>query len=197
MPTLFILGGVNGAGKSTLAQAMLRSPVFKSVAFLNADVNAAQLRAGRPELTVEAANFLGLRMVAEATERLLDARCSFMTETVLASVAHQTLALRAHEAGYKVRLVYVAVASIEDSIARVARRVAKGGHDVPEKDLRRRWERSHDALTWFAGHTDEVRVFDNSVYGRRPVMVARVVGARLAFCAAVNLPAVETALAKL
>jgi hypothetical protein len=42
-----------------------------------------------------------------------------------------------------------------------------------------------------------VRVFDNSVYGRRPVMVARVVGARLAFCAAVNLPAVETALAKL
>lgn len=197
MPTLFILGGVNGAGKSTLAQAMLRSPVFEAVAFLNADVNAAQLRAGQPELSVGAANFLGLRMVAQATERLLDARRSFMTETVLASLAHRALALRAHDAGYKVRLIYVAVTSVEDSIARVARRVAKGGHNVPEKDLRRRWERSHETLAWFARHADEVRVFDNSVYGRRPMMVARVLGGRLAFCAAGNLPAVKTALAGL
>jgi hypothetical protein len=66
---------------------MLRSPLFEEVAFLKADVNAAQLRAARPGLTVEAANFLGLRMVAEATERLLEERRSFMTETALGAVA--------------------------------------------------------------------------------------------------------------
>ncbi len=197
MPTLFILGGVNGAGKSTLAQAMLRAPQFEGVAFLNADVNAARLRAEQRELTIEAANFLGLRMVAEATERLLDDRRSFMTETVLASVAHRTLALRARDAGYRVRLVYVAVATVEDSIARVARRVAKGGHDVPERDLRRRWDRSHETLTWFARHADEVRVYDNSIYGRRPELVARMADGRMEFCRAERLPCVMTALAGL
>jgi predicted ABC-type ATPase len=139
VPTLFVLGGVNGAGKSTLAQAMLRTPHFAGVAFLNADVNAARLRRERPDMSVEAANFRGLRMVAEATERLLRDRHSFMTETVLASAAHRMLAERA----------------------------------------------------------DEARVFDNSVYGRRPIVVARARAGRVEFCRADRLPAVTRALAAL
>lgn len=197
MPTLFILGGVNGAGKSTMAQAMLRTPQFAEVTFLNADVNAAQLRRDRPDLSIEAANFLGLRRVAEATEHLLLERRSFMTETVLASTAHRALAERARRAGFTVRLIYVAIASVEDSIARVARRVAKGGHDVPEKDLRRRWDRSHESLAWFVKQADEVRVYDNSIYGRRPILVARALAGRVEFCRADNLPSVSRALAAL
>lgn len=87
MPTALILGGVNGAGKSTLARAFFLTPRFRGREFLNADIFAARLRCERPELNEGAANFLGLRLVAEGHDRHLKARASFVSETVLANAA--------------------------------------------------------------------------------------------------------------
>ena len=57
--------------------------------------------------------------------------------------AVSTLAAFRHgAAGYGIHLVYVRLSSVEVSIARVAHRVRMGGHDVPEADLRRRFDRS-------------------------------------------------------
>jgi predicted ABC-type ATPase len=195
VPTALILGGVNGAGKSTLARALLRIPQLRGREFLNADILAARLRRERPDLTEVAANFLGLRMVAEGHDRHLAARTSFVSETVLANAAYRTLCERAVAVGFRVELVYVAIRSVEESVARVRLRVAMGGHDVPEKDIRRRWDLSHANLAWFARHAHVVRVYDNSVHGRRPVLVAQAMGGRVAFCRAENLPAVARALA--
>jgi predicted ABC-type ATPase len=36
--------------------------------------------------------------------------------------------------------------SADDAVARVARRVWQGGHDIPEADIRRRFERSRRML---------------------------------------------------
>ena len=82
-------------------------------------------------------------------------------------------------------------------MARVRLRVAMGGHDVPEKDIRRRWDLSHANLAWFARTVHEVRVYDDSNHGCRPALVARASGGRVAFCKAGNLPSVEAALAGL
>jgi predicted ABC-type ATPase len=197
VPTALILGGVNGAGKSTLARALFLAPQFRGREFLNADIFAARLRRERPELTEGAANFLGLRLVAEGHDRHLKAQTSFVSETVLANAAYRGVCERALAQGFKVELVYVAIRSIEESMARVRLRVAMGGHDVPEKDIRRRWDLSHANLAWFARTVHEVRVYDNSNHGCRPALVARALGGRVAFCRADNLPAVMAALAGL
>ncbi len=44
--------------------------------------------------------------------------------------------------GYEITIVFVFVDSVDVCIARVAERVRKGGHDVPEADIRRRYVRS-------------------------------------------------------
>jgi len=44
--------------------------------------------------------------------------------------------------GYDLELHYLWLANVEQAIARVRRRVRMGGHDVPEKDVRRRFKRS-------------------------------------------------------
>ena len=54
-------------------------------------------------------------------------------------------------------------------MARIARRVSEGGHDVPEADVRRRFDRSLANLPGYAAHADIWRVFDVS---RRNVRVA-------------------------
>lgn len=44
--------------------------------------------------------------------------------------------------GYVVSLIYLLLPSIDASIERVRRRVAAGGHDIPEEVIRRRFGRS-------------------------------------------------------
>ena len=197
MATLLILGGINGAGKSTLARAILKTPQFRGIAFLNADINAAQLRRERPSLGLTAANFAGLRMVAEAQARHLQQRRSFIAETVLANASYRSLCGKARAAGFTVELAYVAIPTVEDAIARVALRVATGGHDVPEADIRRRWALAYENLAWFAAHADEVRVYDNARLDVAPRLIARVVAGRVVLLDRVALPDVTRALAPL
>ena len=44
--------------------------------------------------------------------------------------------------GYNIIIYYLKLTSVEMAIERVKMRVAKGGHDVPEKTIRRRFDRS-------------------------------------------------------
>jgi len=46
------------------------------------------------------------------------------------------------EEGWYLHLIYLAVSSAKVSESRVAERVSKGGHDVPTKDIERRYPRS-------------------------------------------------------
>ncbi len=193
-PLLIILGGINGAGKSTLAREIAEDPPTAHLTFLDPDKIAAEVRRERPELTLNAANFAGLRIVSERTAAMLAARQSFVTETVLATVAHRLLCEKAQAAGWQVRLVYVGLPRVEDSIARVALRVSKGGHAVPEADIHRRWPRTHENLAWFARHADAVDVYANSQWEAPPALVARAVAGQVTLFDADALPAVTTAL---
>jgi predicted ABC-type ATPase len=72
--------------------------------------------------------------------------------------------------------------------------VSKGGHHVPEADIRRRWPRTHENLAWFARHADSVDVFANCVPGLAPTLVARARSGRVAILDPDTLPAVTAAL---
>ncbi|HKV34357.1 MAG TPA: hypothetical protein VJP89_08555 [Pyrinomonadaceae bacterium] len=47
-------------------------------------------------------------------------------------------------------------------MARVRQRVSRGGHDIPEADIRRRYEQSRRNLIELIPYLTELKVFDNS-----------------------------------
>ncbi len=77
---------------------------------------------------------------------------------------------RAAAAGYKVTLVYVGLASVQQSAARVGERVRRGGHDVPGADVRRRYERSLANLPEALTIAARAYVLDNSGQRHRLVL---------------------------
>ncbi len=99
--------------------------------------------------------------------------------------------------GWQVRLIYVGLPAVEDSIARVALRVSQGGHNVPEADIRRRWPRTHENLAWFAQHADAVDVYANAGWEERPTLVGQARAGRVRLLNADILPAVTAALTPL
>lgn len=67
---------------------------------------------------------------------------TFMVETTLSSAGYARQIPDWRKAGYEVWLYYLEVESADLSVARVAQRVAAGGHGIPERDIRRRVVRS-------------------------------------------------------
>jgi len=83
----------------------------------------------------------GRLFTARITEAL-EARTSIMLESTLSGLGTRRLIDRFRQAGYDVTAVLVFVDSAEVCIARIRERVARGGHFVPDDDVRRRFPRS-------------------------------------------------------
>lgn len=90
-------------------------------------------------------------------------------ETVLSTGKYQALVEQAHARGFAVKLIYVYLESVEINIERVATRVEKGGHSVPEDRIRSRRTRSLAQLPWFLDKAEYAEIYDNS--GARPRLV--------------------------
>ena len=50
---------------------------------------------------------------------------------------------------------------MEESLSRIRNRVAMGGHDIPLKDVQRRFSRRFDALKKILPYCSEAAFFDN------------------------------------
>lgn len=142
MPTVLIIAGPNGAGKTTFANAVLsrRTEAFE---FVNADEIARWIRAGGAG---RAPDLLAGREMLRLLDELTAQRRDIALETTLATRSHAHRIERWRQAGYRIELVYLRLADVEASLARVAGRVARGGHDIPEADIRRRFPRSLEHL---------------------------------------------------
>jgi len=85
-----------------------------------------------------------------------------MRSTTLATLTYAAKIPRWRHAGYSVGLVYLRLANVEMSLDRVRRRVAAGGHDVPEATVRRRFPKR---VEYFESHyrplVDEWYVWDS------------------------------------
>jgi predicted ABC-type ATPase len=71
----------------------------------------------------------------------------------------------APDQGVKVRMWFLALSSPELHLARIASRVAKGGHDIPEAKVRERFASSRANLTKLLPKLKELLIFDNSLEG--------------------------------
>ena len=149
-----MLAGPNGAGKSTLAERMILPTTH--LPFVNADVLAAQLGLSDAKGAYRAAE-----LAAQERDRLLAGRESFVTETVFSHPSKVELLQAARTAGYRVTL-HVVLVPVELSLARVADRVRRGGHPVPEEKIRGRHARLWAHVADAVALADDSFAYDNS-----------------------------------
>jgi predicted ABC-type ATPase len=132
---IIVLAGPNGAGKTTFAREYLLKEA-NCPDFVNVDLIAAGLSPFDPN---RAAIRAGRIMFAEIQRRTRKGE-SFAFETTLSGHVYARLISRWRRAGYRVRLIFLSVPSPDIAIARVAARVAQGGHHVADAVVRRRFD---------------------------------------------------------
>ena len=87
---------------------------------------------------------------------------TFTIETVMSHESKLDFMRAARDHGFRIYLYYISTSSPEINVGRVATRVIRGGHDVPEDKIKSRYERSlrnlHEAILL----SDRAYIFDNS-----------------------------------
>lgn len=166
-PQVVILAGPNGAGKTTAAPFLLRDVLFIGE-FVNADTIALGLAGFDPESAAVQAS----RIMLERIDELTNARVNLAFETTLASRSLAPRVRRWIQCGFQVHLTYISLLSEDLAVARVAERVTRGGHSIPQATIRRRFVRS--LRNFFELYTPIVhswRIYDSSGPGN-PHLVA-------------------------
>ena len=152
---MIIVAGPNGSGKSTTTEQFSK----EGYQVIDPDRIARNISPNAPE---SAAVPAGRQAINQARENILQGN-SFLVETTLSSKGvYQRLVEAAQDKGFLVKLAYIATESPEINIGRVADRVNKGGHHVPDGDVVRRYYRSLDNLPDFFEKADEKTIIDNS-----------------------------------
>jgi predicted ABC-type ATPase len=153
-----MIGGPNGAGKTTWAVRNLASTVDIDE-FVNADEIARGLSPLKPERVALAAG----KAMLTRLNALVDAGDSFAFETTCAGRTHVRLLQRCRAAGYRIMLVFLWLPSIQAACARVARRVAGGGHAIPDDIIARRYRLGvRNMQNVYLPLADTAIIFDNS-----------------------------------
>jgi len=153
-----IIAGPNGAGKTTFAREFLPNEANCPV-FVNADLIAAGIAPFRPETVA----FRAGRLMLEEIDRHAAEGRSFAFETTMAGRTYAPMIDRWRASGYVVKLIFLALASPEEAIARVAMRVRQGGHGVPAAIIRRRFAAGLENLRRvYLPRVDYWQVFDNA-----------------------------------
>lgn len=166
-PLMIVIGGPNGAGKTTAAMAVLPQALHL-LEFLNAD----EIAKGLSPLNPESVRIQSSRLLLERANMFIKNKTSFGFESTLAAgTAPEKLIRQAKEQGFVVVLLYFWLSSPQLAMARVQQRVESGGHDIPESDVYRRYERSIWNITrLYLPLVDAWMVFDNS--DEDPVLIA-------------------------
>ena len=172
-PRLTFIAGANGSGKTTLTR--WNASLFQAIPLLDPDAIANTLQATTSALRPIAA---ARQVLKSAAERLKNAE-SFAVETTLAGKNYLQMMLDARNRGFEIVLVYIGTENVEINLARIRNRVLTGGHDVPERDVRRRYKRSYQNLPIAIKRADHSIVFDNSTEdGYRLIAILGPIGNR-------------------
>lgn len=156
---LSVLAGVNGAGKSSIGGARIRS---LGADYYNPDEAARRIREAHPRLTQREANGLAWNEGRRLLERAIAERLDFAFETTLGASTIPRLLAQGADDGAELWVWFVGLDSPERHLARVRSRVKAGGHDIPEADIRRRWEMSRQNLVALMPKASRLWVYDNS-----------------------------------
>ena len=164
-PHCYVIAGSNGAGKTTFATEFL--PNYADCTnFINPDLIARGLSPFDPEVALARAGRLVLESIHDASE----SRTDFAFETTLSGRSYVRVIRGLRARGYRIHMFYLWIPGPELALLRIRERVSKGGHNVPAKDVRRRFGRTLGNLFHlYRPLLDTLRMFDNST--REPRLI--------------------------
>jgi predicted ABC-type ATPase len=169
---IIIVAGPNGAGKTTFAREYLLKEA-DCPDFVNVDLIAAGLSPFDPD---RAAIRAGRIMLSEIQRRIRKGE-SFAFETTLSGHVYVRQIPGWRNAGYRVKLIFLGLPDPEIAIARVAARVAQGGHNAGSTVVRRRFRSGlRNFQDIYMDLVDRWEWYDNS--GSTPQLISAGANAR-------------------
>lgn len=151
MPVYTIIAGVNGVGKSSLT-GVLKAERNDLGYVIDVDKIAAEGRHSALE-----AGKIALAQIDGSFSK----NVSFSQETTLSGQRTEKTVKIAKERSYTIRLFYIGLSTQDESKKRILNRVEKGGHNIPDADVDRRFNKRFDDLIKILPYCDEVHLFDN------------------------------------
>jgi len=163
---VYIIAGPNGAGKTTFAVKFL--PEYVSCPnFVNADLIAQGLSPFSPGASAIKAG----RLVLEQIHQFANRRVDFAFETTLSGKLYVNLFKSLKQKGYKIHIFFLWIPDADLAVSRIKSRVAQGGHDIPVRDVLRRFNRSiWNFFKLYEPFADSWMLFDNA--GPIPTLIA-------------------------
>jgi predicted ABC-type ATPase len=170
-PNSFVFAGPNGSGKSSLIAQIKKNGVASKhsnipcpTLIINPDQVAQNLPG--PFANQEERDLAAFHAVRQMRLDVMDSKCSFGFETVMSHPSRINEMRRLKQLGFTLVLFFITTDHPDKNVARVAFRVktkSTTGHDVPEKKVRERYERTLALLPKAVELADVALVFDNSV----------------------------------
>lgn len=164
---VYIIAGPNGAGKTTFATEFLPGYAHCQ-SFVNADLIAQGLSPFSPEIVAIKAG----KLLLEQIHKLADKNTDFAFETTLSGKSHFGFIKKLKEKGYCIHLFFLWIPSKQLALARIKERVRRGGHNVADEDVKRRFDRSiNNLFALYEPLIDVWSIFDNSTI--KPRLIAK------------------------
>ena len=175
-PVLIVIAGPNGSGKTTITTKVLHHEWLEGAVYVNPDI-VAQERFG--DWNSYDAVMKAVDYCASLRENCLNNKESLIFETVMSAPDKIDFIKRAKEAGFFIRLFYVSTIHPAINASRIAKRVMKGGHDVPIKKVISRYYKSLLNCRIAAAYADRTYVYDNSQEDKEATLLYRMTEGKL------------------
>jgi len=156
MPFVVMIAGPNGSGKTTLTNYIRRQGIDLGQ-YINPDDIARDLE-GSYDVRVRRAQ----QVADEKRDECLKRRVNFSFETVMSHDSKVKFFQQCRFSGFDTVLFFVGTRSPQLNVARVAQRVASGGHDVPVDRIVDRYARSFALLRPALAIAIRAAIYDNS-----------------------------------
>lgn len=177
-PVVIVIAGPNGAGKSTFYETHIKPRL--AAPFINADAIQQNELDDKSALgAYEAA-----QLAADRRAALIEQRKSFVTESIFSHPSKLDFIHAAKAAGFRIVFYHIHVINPQLSIARVAHRVKRGGHDVPADKITQRFQRNQPYIRSAVLLADKAFVFDNSRANTPPKLILVFARGRIELIAA-------------
>lgn len=151
MKTYTIVAGVNGCGKSSLT-GVLRTEIDNLGKTIDVDKITAACGGNLLE---------GGKKAVALIDECLDKEICFAQETTLSGRKTLDTIKRAIAKDYYIRLYYVGLDTMEESLLRIENRVKKGGHNIDTEAVTRRFSKRFEDLLAVLPYCNEATFYDN------------------------------------
>lgn len=151
MKTYTIVAGVNGCGKSSLT-GVLRTEIDNLGIIIDVDKITAASNGNLLE---------GGKKAVALINDCLEKDICFTQETTLSGKKTLETVKRAISRDYYIRLYYVGLDTMEESLLRIENRVKKGGHNINTDTVMNRFSKRFEDLLAVLPYCNEATFYDN------------------------------------